>query len=296
MADVFLSYASEDRETAARFAAVLAQRGFSVWWDRDIAPGRPFADVLEEELQQAKCVVVLWSNAARTSHWVFGEADEGLRRGVLVPVRLDATVPIPLQFRRIQMADLCRWPERPNELEPCMVAVAAVVAGESKSSADPALRRLVRIAQGYLKPQGMPISEAVAAEILDAAKAFVPLALDDVRPLLHSGSAAERVVAYLATQAALQTGQDVSGWGLALAACLSHERDEASERHETRPMFRLLVVLDAVLHQPNITTGTRDHVLDALDETLQFLRSRSDIDTGHHCMSHIEGLLHKFRR
>jgi hypothetical protein len=33
MTDVFISYAREDRETAAKLAKVLEDQGYSVWWD-----------------------------------------------------------------------------------------------------------------------------------------------------------------------------------------------------------------------------------------------------------------------
>ncbi len=36
MADIFISYANEDRETAAQFAQLLESVGLRVWWDRRI--------------------------------------------------------------------------------------------------------------------------------------------------------------------------------------------------------------------------------------------------------------------
>ena len=59
MADIFISYASADRERARQLAAVLASQGWSVWWDRTIPPGRTFDQVIEQALQAARCVVVL---------------------------------------------------------------------------------------------------------------------------------------------------------------------------------------------------------------------------------------------
>ena len=50
MADVFISYASPDRERARLLADALEQQGVSVWWDREIQPGRPFDDAIEEAL------------------------------------------------------------------------------------------------------------------------------------------------------------------------------------------------------------------------------------------------------
>lgn len=49
-----------------------------------------FDEVIEEALGAAKCVVVLWSKSSASSDWVKGEAAEGLRRKILVPVRIDS--------------------------------------------------------------------------------------------------------------------------------------------------------------------------------------------------------------
>ena len=61
MADIFVSYAREDIERAARIGEFLAARGFSVWWDRELTAGDRFATVVQDALAQAKAVVVLWS-------------------------------------------------------------------------------------------------------------------------------------------------------------------------------------------------------------------------------------------
>jgi TIR domain len=106
--DIFISYAQEDRPTAQRLAQPLEALGWSVWWDRVIAAGRTFDDVIEEAINSAKCVVVLWSKSSVASRWVRAEAEEGALRGVLVPVMIEQAK-IPLAFRRIQAADLMGW-------------------------------------------------------------------------------------------------------------------------------------------------------------------------------------------
>lgn len=108
MHDIFLSYASVDRDKARRVAEALAGRGWSVWWDRDIPPGKSFDQVIEEAIEGARCVVVIWTRGSVESHWVKTEASEGLQRRVLVPVLADE-VKIPLEFRRIQAASLVAW-------------------------------------------------------------------------------------------------------------------------------------------------------------------------------------------
>ncbi len=108
MSDIFISYASADRERARLLADALAQKGWSVWWDRTIPPGKEFDQVIEEALDAAKCVVVLWSKTSTASSWVKTEAAEAMRRKILVPALIDETR-IPLEFRRLQAADLSQW-------------------------------------------------------------------------------------------------------------------------------------------------------------------------------------------
>lgn len=108
MEDIFISYASEDRERARCLADAFAARGWSVWWDRHIVPGEAFDTRIEQALEAARCVVVLWSRSSAASEWVRNEAAVGAERGVLVPAMIEA-VKLPLEFRRKQTADLSDW-------------------------------------------------------------------------------------------------------------------------------------------------------------------------------------------
>lgn len=108
MSDLFISYASADREKARLIARVFEERGHSVWWDRTIPPGREFDEVIQEAIERAKCAIVLWSKTSVKSKWVKTEASEAEARDVLVPARIDETA-LPLEFKRIQTADLSSW-------------------------------------------------------------------------------------------------------------------------------------------------------------------------------------------
>ena len=123
MADVFISYASPDRERARLLADGLEQQGLSVWWDREIQPGRPFDDAIEEALNSALCVIVLWSHASVKSDWVKAEAGEAAEKRVLVPALIDRTR-IPLRFRQFQAADLTAWNGATNDPEFCKLLVS----------------------------------------------------------------------------------------------------------------------------------------------------------------------------
>lgn len=108
MADIFISYAREDRASAERLANALEEQGWSVWWDPQIPAGKTFDDVIEQAIDTASCILVLWSKHSVKSRWVRTEATEGLDRGILVPVLIEDVRP-PLAFRRIQAANLIEW-------------------------------------------------------------------------------------------------------------------------------------------------------------------------------------------
>ena len=108
MTDIFISYARADRPRAERLARALGAAGWSVWWDREIPPGRSFAEVIEEALSSARCVIVLWSQVSVRSEWVKTEAAEAAQRRILVPILVDGAS-IPLEFRHIQSAAFDRW-------------------------------------------------------------------------------------------------------------------------------------------------------------------------------------------
>lgn len=108
MADIFLSYNEKDRATVNLLAPALQAIGWTVWWDRRIPAGMTWRAVLERELQDMRCMVVLWSASSVQSEWVYEEASEGRALGRLVPVAIDK-VRAPAGFREIQSADLVGW-------------------------------------------------------------------------------------------------------------------------------------------------------------------------------------------
>jgi hypothetical protein len=132
LSDLFISYASADRDKARQIASVLEARGHSVWWDRTIPPGRVFDEVIQEALSAAKCAIVLWSKASVKSNWVKTEAAEAEARNMLVPAMIEPT-PLPLEFKRIQTADLSHWDGEPGhpELLNLVASVEQLVRGET---------------------------------------------------------------------------------------------------------------------------------------------------------------------
>src|SRR5205823_5394928 len=125
---VFLSYAHADRVKAQRLAAALQKFDYVVWWDALIEGGTRYARSIDDALQSADVVVVLWSAQSIASDWVRDEATQGRDRHRLVPLSLDGTAP-PLGFRQIQVIDLSGWRARADErqIEPVRRAIAAAM-------------------------------------------------------------------------------------------------------------------------------------------------------------------------
>jgi hypothetical protein len=110
MSDIFISYASEDRAKAQTLAKSLENEGWSIFWDRTIPAGLTWDQYIGKELTEARCVLVLWSQASINSEWVREEADEGKTREILIPIRIEEVRP-PVGFRGIQAVDLLAWDE-----------------------------------------------------------------------------------------------------------------------------------------------------------------------------------------
>jgi hypothetical protein len=108
VADIFISYKSEDRAAAKLFADALTAEGVSVWWDPVLRTGETYDEVIERNLRESALVVVLWSPRSVKSKWVRAEATIGERKGGLMPVLIEAC-DRPIAFELVQTADLAGW-------------------------------------------------------------------------------------------------------------------------------------------------------------------------------------------
>ena len=108
MSDIFTSYAREDRSSAERLAKALEDQGWSVWWDPKLRAEDYFDDVIEKALNEARCVIVLWSKLSVQSRYVRDESSYALDRDKLVPVAIEE-VELPFQFRGIHTPQLIDW-------------------------------------------------------------------------------------------------------------------------------------------------------------------------------------------
>ena len=144
-ATVFLSYAHGDSAQAQRLARALEKAGYTVWWDALIEGGTRFAQSIDEALEAADAVLVLWSKQSIQSDWVRDEAAQGRDRHRLVPLTLDGTLP-PLGFRQIQTIDLSRWHGRADapQFKAVERAIATAAGQEPPARSERPARRFTR--------------------------------------------------------------------------------------------------------------------------------------------------------
>ncbi|MCL6740309.1 TIR domain-containing protein [Sphingomonas sp. RB56-2] len=147
MAKVFLSYDRDDTERARPVAAALEKAGHAVWWDLHVRGGAQFSKAIEEALESADAVVVLWSANSIESAWVRDEASVGRDTGRLVPVTIDGTLP-PLGFRQFQTIDL---PDRGGSQQ--MAAVHEAVESLADKGASPAVEPTPKRARPRVSPR-----------------------------------------------------------------------------------------------------------------------------------------------
>ena len=102
-ARVFISYSKQSPEPTRDLASFLAAEGFSVWWDTDLYTGQDFSKEIQDQLDAAAAVIVIWTPASIDSRWVRAEATYADGQGKLIPVYADGVTParVPPPFNTI---------------------------------------------------------------------------------------------------------------------------------------------------------------------------------------------------
>jgi hypothetical protein len=110
MSGIFISYKREDEARVAVLQRALKGADLDVWWDKEISGGDKWRQRLVTELEAAKCVLVVWSEASTgpAGDFVVDEANWAKQRGKLLQVRID-DVNLPLGFGEHQALDLVGW-------------------------------------------------------------------------------------------------------------------------------------------------------------------------------------------
>lgn len=107
--DVFISYASPDRDVAREIAVELKGRGLNAWFDEwQLLPGHRLDEQLDDAMRASRVAVVLLSAASQRSSWVSREWESALRNSwersdfAVLPVVLDEGIEVPSFLRAWQ--------------------------------------------------------------------------------------------------------------------------------------------------------------------------------------------------
>lgn len=95
MPDVFVSYATPDREAAYAIAAFLEERGLACWIaPRNVPPGADYGAAIMEAIGEVKALVLVLSEEANDSQYVRREVERAVSRTKpVLPVRIREVTP-----------------------------------------------------------------------------------------------------------------------------------------------------------------------------------------------------------
>lgn len=98
--DVFISYSHDELGSMQQLVFSLENSGYSVWWDRELAPGEVYSDVIKYEIEKSKAVIVVWNEKSIRSSLVYSEATLADAENKLISIRQECVDPadIPKPF------------------------------------------------------------------------------------------------------------------------------------------------------------------------------------------------------
>ena len=111
MADIFLSYSSNDRERVRPVRDALAAMGYGVFWDLETPTGEDWDIWIRRNLAAARVAVVFWTRNSARSPNVRHEAAIARKSNKLVPAMLELmdVDDFPMGFYTTQAAALHDW-------------------------------------------------------------------------------------------------------------------------------------------------------------------------------------------
>jgi hypothetical protein len=148
MPDIFVSYASPDRDAAFRIVGFLEQNGIRCWVaPRDVPPGMEYGQAIIEGIAQSRALVLILSDQSNESQFVRKEVERAVSKTKpVLPVRIREVTPSgSLEFfiSSAQWVDAWKSPME-QHLLPLVAAIKAMGtpdAASVRSSTLPAPRR-----------------------------------------------------------------------------------------------------------------------------------------------------------
>ena len=150
MADIFISFKTEDTRRVQPVHVGFRARGLSVFWSNDIPKGAlNYQATIREEILKAPIVVVVWTHASVHSGPVVQECSQAERGNKLFQILLDDIEPIdmPMEVRfKAQKTMLLGWAgdaSRVEEAQRCDRRAARATTGRD-AFGDPGNNRRVQ--------------------------------------------------------------------------------------------------------------------------------------------------------
>ena len=177
MSRIFISYSSQHRDLTAKLAERLEAEGYPVWWDISLEACGPYDTQIEQALQDAAAVIVIWSVGAAKSDWVRGEVIKARASHKLVNLRAPdfPLQDIPAPFNDVEHVITLNL----DDLEPVLKTVNTVWRGEVPVGIKPRyLSHRDQFGVDLFSPKQLPrpddIRELLPSHLLQARYEVVP--------------------------------------------------------------------------------------------------------------------------
>lgn len=246
MSDIFISYKSQDRDTARAIAARFEACGYCVFWDAETPNGANWDQFIRDQLKAASVVIVLWSRAAAGSDNVRHEAQIARDAGTYAPALIEPmeVAELPMGMAATQMAKLYLSGE----------ALASEWVRLDCAVRDLALARAPRWVRRFIVTLGSAAQRA--DNLREAAEAQAAALAREAKRGAAAQVSAEHEARVLADQVAALEAENQ-----ALSAQLAELQDRDLDRFA--PRFRIRDDMDSV-ERPFDPEPGLDHILSSI--------------------------------
>ncbi|MEO8002362.1 MAG: toll/interleukin-1 receptor domain-containing protein [Arenimonas sp.] len=216
MPDIFVSYASADRDAAFRIVGFLEGQGIHCWVaPRDVAPGVEYGHAIINAIEQCKALVLVLSDQSNDSQFVRKEVERAVSKTkVVLPVRIREVTPsgsLEFYISSAQWVDAWKTPMEQH----LMPLVAAIKAMNSSDSAPVRSSSLPSAPAATPARSHSPLLLGIAVLALLAAAITGTLLYTSKNNTVVQQAPVETVVAASATNNSANTPSDVPNMVLA---------------------------------------------------------------------------------
>ena len=109
MADLYITYGLRETSWVNKLVTILDDEGFTICWEHAVAPGDDVrTDDSIQALNNAKCVLAVWSDTSVDDFWVLSDAERAVAQNKLISVVAKSAV-IPRAFRQSETVFMQSW-------------------------------------------------------------------------------------------------------------------------------------------------------------------------------------------